>query len=137
MDYFHLQREKDDVSVMSNLGLAYLGDAVFELMVRSHLCLQGKLTSGKLNKAALRYVTAPAKAAMAGKILPQLTQEEEQVYRRGRNAKVNSIPKSATREEYQSATALETLFGFLYLRGEQERLNQLFSAMIVTQEEGI
>jgi len=132
MDYFRLEAEREQVGNLSNLGLAYLGDAVFEVMIRSYLCLEGKLTSGKLHKAALDYVTAPAQAAMVEKILPQLSVEEAEVYRRGRNTKPHSVPKAARREEYQAATALETLFGWLYLQGRTERLNELFSVMLET-----
>jgi ribonuclease-3 family protein len=130
MDYFRLQVDKEQIGTISNLGLAYLGDSVFEIMVRSWLCLHGKLTSGRLHKAALNYVTAPAQAAMTEKMLPLLSEEELEVFRRGRNSKPNSIPKAAKREEYQSATALEALFGWLYLKGETERLNTLFLAMV-------
>lgn len=132
MDYFRLEAERDQVGNLSNLGLAYLGDAVFEVMIRSYLCLGGKLTSGKLHKAALDYVTAPAQAAMVEKILPQLSEEEAEVYRRGRNTKPHSVPKAARREQYQAATALEALFGWLYLQGRTERLNELFSVMLET-----
>lgn len=130
MDYFCLKADKEQIGTISNLGLAYLGDSVFEIMVRSWLCLHGKLTSGRLHKAALNYVTAPAQAAMTEKILPILSSEEAEVFRRGRNAKPNSIPKAAKREEYQTATALEALFGWLYLKGETERLNTLFLTMV-------
>lgn len=132
MDYFRLEAERDQVGNLSNLGLAYLGDAVFEVMIRSYLCLGGKLTSGKLHKAALDYVTAPAQAAMVEKILPQLSEEEAEVYRRGRNTKPHSVPKAARREQYQAATALEALFGWLYLQGRTERLNELFAVMLET-----
>jgi len=130
MDYFHLETEKDERDALSNLGLAYLGDAVFELMIRSYLCMQGKLTSGKLHKAALDYVSAPAQAAMVERMLPLLTEEEAEVFRRGRNTKPHSVPKAAKRGEYQTATALEALFGWLYLQGRTERLNALFAAML-------
>ena len=130
MDFFHIEAEKEQIGTISNLGLAYLGDSVYEVMVRSYLCLHGKLTSGRLHKAALDYVAAPAQAALAEKILPLLTEEEMAVFRRGRNSKPHSIPKAAKREEYQTATALEALFGWLFLRGDTERLNDLFSAMV-------
>lgn len=130
MDYFHLNEETEDLLKLSNLGLAYLGDAVFELMVRSRLCVQGTLTSRKLHRAALDYVAAPAQAKMSEKILPFLTEAEMDVFRRGRNTKPHSVPKAAKREEYQAATALEALFGWLYLQGEKERLNILFEKML-------
>lgn len=136
MDYFHLQTGKGELSDLSNLSLAYLGDSVFELMIRSYLCMQGKLTSKKLHQAALDYVSAPAQAAMAEKVLPLLSEKETEVFRRSRNTKPHSVPKSAKRGEYQMATALEALFGWLYLQGRTERLNELFSAMLALEEGG-
>ena len=115
---------------MSNLGLAYLGDAVYEVMVRSWLCLHGKLTPGRLHKAALAYVAAPRQAALMEKLRPILTEEETTVFKRGRNANPHTYPKGATRQEYQIATGLEALFGWLYLQGETDRLNTLFETMM-------
>ena len=86
MDYFHLSAPKQDLLNMSSLGFAYLGDAVYEVMVRAWLCLHGKLTPGRQHKAALAYVAAPRQAALLERILPLLTQEEAQVLKRGRNA---------------------------------------------------
>lgn len=130
MDYFELHTEPDRLLALSSLGLAHLGDAVFELMVRSWLVLHGKATNRGLHRATIRYVAAPAQATMAEKILPLLSQEEADVYRRGRNTSPHSVPKAASREEYQAATALEALFGWLWLRGEKDRLNQLFGRMM-------
>lgn len=129
-DYFHLDADPDRIRTISNLGLAHLGDAVFEVMVRSWLCLHGKATPKGLHKATVHFVAAPSQAAMAEKIQPTLTQEESDVFRRGRNASPHSIPKAASREEYQTATALEALFGYLYLQGKTDRLNQLFYTMM-------
>ena len=130
MDYFHLSEDKQELLKMSNLGLAYLGDAVYEVMVRAWLCLHGKLTPGRLHRAALSYVAAPRQAALAEQLMPLLTEEETQVYKRGRNASPHSHPRGATRREDQMATGLEALFGWLYLRGETDRLNALFDAMM-------
>ena len=130
MDYFHLSAPKQDLLNMSSLGFAYLGDAVYEVMVRAWLCLHGKLTPGRQHKAALAYVAAPRQAALLERILPLLTQEEAQVLKRGRNASPHSYPKGATSQEYLAATGLETLFGWLYLRGETDRLNTLFETMM-------
>lgn len=130
MDYFELHAAPDQIMGVSSLGLAHLGDAVFELMVRSWLVLHGKATNKGLHKATVRYVAAPAQAEMAGKILPELTGEEADVFRRGRNASPHTVPKAASREEYQTATALEALFGWLWLRGEKDRLNRLFGLMM-------
>ncbi|MBQ2925258.1 MAG: ribonuclease III [Ruminiclostridium sp.] len=134
MDYFHISEDKQELLKMSNLGLAYLGDAVYELMVRSWLCLHGKLTPGKLHKAALAYVAAPKQAAKMDLLLPILTEEETTIFKRGRNASPHSYPKGATRREYQIATGLETLFGWLYLQGQTDRLNELFE--LIMREEG-
>ncbi len=129
-DYFHLNAAPDDIRAISSLGLAHLGDAVFEVMVRSWLCLHGKATSKGLHKATVHFVAAPAQCAMAEKILPVLTEEEGDVFRRGRNTSPHTVPKAASREEYQAATALEALFGHLYLQGKTERLNELFTMMM-------
>ena len=129
MDYFHLPAGLE-IHQISSLGLAHLGDAVYELMVRSWLCLHGKATNKGLHKAAITYVSAPAQAQRCQKILPILTEEEQDVFRRGRNSHTAAVPKGASVGEYHTATALEALFGWLYLRGETERLNQLFALMM-------
>ena len=129
-DYFHLNMPRENLLTMSSLGLAHLGDSVFEVMARSWLCLQGKAKPKDLHKATVKYVAAPAQAAMVQKILPVLTEEESDVYRRGRNTAPHSVPKAASRGEYQAATALEALFGWLYLQGRTERLNELFALMM-------
>ncbi|MBQ5583780.1 MAG: ribonuclease III [Ruminiclostridium sp.] len=134
MDYFHISEDKQELLKMSNLGLAYLGDAVYEVMVRSWLCLHGKLTPGKLHKAALAYVSAPKQAAKMEILLPILTEEETTIFKRGRNASPHSYPKGATRREYQIATGMESLFGWLYLQGRTDRLNELFE-LIMREEE--
>ena len=129
-DYFHLHAGPDEIRAVSSLGLAHLGDGVFELMVRSWLVLHGKATSRGLHKATVHFVAAPAQAAMARKLEGVLTEEEQDVFRRGRNTSPHTIPKAASREEYQTATALEALFGYLYLQGRTERLNELFTLMM-------
>jgi len=130
MDYFHLDCRPDEIHAISNLGLAHLGDGVYELMVRSWLCVHGKATNRGLHKAAIKYVSAPAQAQAAEKIIPMLTPEEADVFRRGRNSSPHTIPKAASREEYQAATAVEALFGYLWLKGETARLNELFHTMM-------
>ena len=129
-DYFGFAAEDSTILGISSLGLAHLGDAVFELMVRSKLCLEGKATAKGLHSATVRYVAAPAQARMAQRILPMLSEEETDVFRRGRNASPHSVPQNASREEYQTATALEALFGWLYLKGRRDRLNTLFGVMM-------
>ena len=130
MDYFHLSAEQDTINGISSLGLAHLGDAVYELMVRSWLCLHGKATNKGLHKAAITYVSAPAQAQRCQKFLPILTEEEQEVFRRGRNSHTAAVPKGASVGEYHTATAMEALFGWLWLRGETGRLNELFTLMM-------
>ncbi len=129
-DYFFVELKDDEIRSISSIGLAHLGDAVYELLVRSYLCAHGKATGKGLHRATIELVCAPAQARMAEKILPQLTEEERSVFRRGRNANVHSIPHHASRAEYQQATALEALFGWLYLHGQRERISQLFVQMM-------
>lgn len=115
-----------EVNAISCLGLAHMGDAVFELLVRSWLCGHGKTTVHNLHKESVRYVSAPAQAKFMDLLLPNLTEEETAVYRRGRNTHVHGIPKSASPKEYTKATGLECLFGYLFLTGQQARANELF-----------
>ena len=107
-----------------------MGDAVYEVLVRSWLCVHGKATGKGLHRATVALVCAPEQARRAERILPELTEEEQAVFRRGRNANVHSIPQHASRKEYQEATALEALFGYLYLQGKRERINDLFIKMM-------
>ena len=132
MDYFHLNASREELLNMSSLGLAHLGDGVFELMVRAWLCLHGKVKVKDLHRATVRHVAAPAQAAAMERLLPLLTDEETDVYRRGRNTAPHSVPRAATRAQYQSATGLEALFGWLYLQGRTDRLNQLFETIMDT-----
>lgn len=119
-----------ELNAMSPLALAHVGDAVFDLLVRTQLCLDGRLTAGDLHRETVRYVSAVAQAAAAKKLLPLLDQREEGVYRRGRNAHSHAAPKGATPMEYHAATGLEALFGWLYLRGEKARIEELFSHLM-------
>lgn len=132
-DYFHLDLDRDRLLSLPSLGLAHLGDSVFEVMVRSWLILHGKAKVKDLHRSTVSYVSAPAQAARLNRILPLLTQEESDVLRRGRNTAPHSIPKAASRSEYQAATGLECLFGWLYLQGRTDRLNQLFETMMAEE----
>ena len=115
---------------ISTLGLAHIGDAVYELMVRTWLCTEGVSTAKQLHGGAVEYVSAKSQAAAVQQILPCLSEEETAVYRRGRNAYANSVPRSSTHEEYHAATGIETLFGYLYLKGETARLAELFEMAV-------
>lgn len=129
-DYFSLHLEDGQIRAISSIGLAHLGDAVYELLVRAYLCAHGRATGKGLHRAAVGLVKASAQAERADKILPLLTEEETAVYKRGRNAHVNTIPHSASRSDYLKATALECLLGYLYLHGERDRISQLFAVMM-------
>ena len=89
--YFSIQLPDDEIRAISSIGLAHLGDAVYELLVRTYLCAHGKATGKGLHRATVELVRAPAQADAAEKILPMLTEEEQAVFRRGRNANVQSI----------------------------------------------
>ena len=114
----------DDISI---LGLAYVGDAVFELMARTNFCMQGFHSARRLHKGTLELVCAKAQAEAMELLLPELDEEEYSIFKRGRNARVNSVPRGCTHKQYHFSTGLEALFGYLYLRGKTDRLNDLFS----------
>lgn len=134
-DYFDLHLEEDQIRAISSIGLAHLGDAVYELLVRSWLCAHGGATGKGLHRAAVELVRAPAQARRAERLLPLLTEEELAVFKRGRNAHVHTVPHSASRSDYLKATALECLLGYLYLHGRRERINALFAAMMEEDEQ--
>ena len=129
-NYFQINMDKRSIDAISNLGLAHIGDGVYELMCRSYLCLQGKQTVKNLHRESVALVKAPTQAKFADKLLPHLTEEEQSYYRRGKNAHSHAAPKSATPQEYAKATGLETLFGALYLAGKLDRLNELFEIIM-------
>ena len=120
----------DELTTISNLGLAHVGDAVFELMVRTWLCMTGTSKAKNLHNKAVSMVSAKAQAAAADKILTILNEEETAVFKRGRNLHAGTVPKGSTHEEYHAATGMESLFGYLYIRGETERLNSLFEFIV-------
>ena len=126
MSYFKSEMSVQDVNRISMLGLAHVGDAVYELLTRTMLCQQGHNSVTELHKLTVSYVNAPVQAAAAEKILPMLSDEERAVYKRGRNTKVNSVPHKANIGQYHAATGLEALFGWLYLQGKAERAEELF-----------
>jgi ribonuclease-3 family protein len=121
---------KQDINAISNLGLAHIGDCVFELLCRSYLCATGRKNVGQLHKETVQMVKAPTQAEYVEKLLPHLTEEELAYYRRGKNSHVHAVPKGATPAQYAKATGLEALFGALYLSGQTDRLNELFHILI-------
>ena len=133
-DLFQMNFTTLQVNAISNLGLAHVGDGVYELLVRTWLCTQGDQTVLKLHKDSVNLVKATAQAKFVDKILPVLTEDEQAYYRRGKNTHSHAAPKSASPKEYAKATGLETLFGALYLLGKRERLNELFYIMMCNEE---
>ncbi len=129
-NYFQMNMEKRQIDAISNLGLAHVGDGVYELMCRGYLCAKGGQTVRSLHRDSVALVKAPAQARFADKLKPFLTEEELSYFRRGKNAHSHAAPKSATPQEYAKATGLETLFGALYLAGKTGRLNELFHIMM-------
>lgn len=129
-DYFDLVLTDDQLRNISSIGLAHMGDAVFEVLVRGWLCAHGKATGKGMHQATVRLVCAESQAEKAERILPFLTGEELSVFKRGRNAQVHSVPGHASRAQYSGATALEALIGWLYLKGRKERINELFCKMM-------
>ena len=129
-NYFQITMSKREIDAISNLGLAHLGDAVYEILCRSYLCATGDHTVKRLHRDAVALVKAPTQAKLMDAILPHLTEEELSYFRRGKNAHSHAAPKSATPQEYAKATGLETLFGALWLAGQQGRLNELFTMMM-------
>ena len=121
---------------ISMQGFAHIGDAVYELMVRTWLCTNGTSTAKNLHKKAVTFVSAKAQAAAAEAVLPKLNEEELAVYKRGRNTHLSSVPKGSTHEEYHAATGVEALFGYLYLSGRIDRLNELFGVVLAFSVRG-
>ncbi len=110
----------------SPLTLAFLGDAVYSLLVRQMLSFEENKPTGKLHKQSIKYVNAAFQAQMIRELLPLLNENEEAVFKRGRNAHSSHPPKNQDAADYRYATGLEALYGYLYLCGETARINELF-----------
>lgn len=134
-DYLNTTLCEDELKTMSVLGLAHIGDAVYELLWRSWLCAHGKTTSKGLHKETVSRVCAVSQSKAMCTLTGHLSESELAVYKRGRNAKVNSVPKHANISDYHAATGLEALFGYLYLHGETGRINELFDIIVRSNEE--
>lgn len=129
-NYFAMHFTPAQVNAISNLGLAHMGDGVYEVFCRAYLCCQGEKTVLNLHRKTVDLVKAPTQAKFADKLQPYLTEEEKDYYRRGKNAHTHAAPKAASAREYAKATGLEALFGALYLLGRNDRLNELFDIMM-------
>lgn len=127
-----IDREKDiaEVNTMSPLTWAYVGDAVYEMIVRTHLVNTTRLKPHKLHIEAIKYVKADAQSKILKNIYEELTEDEKDIVRRGRNAENHHLPKNATLEEYSGSTAFEALIGYLYLTKQDERLKEIITKII-------
>ena len=129
-NYFRINMDERQINAISNLGLAHIGDGVFEVLCRAYLCAKGGKNVAQLHRDTVAMVKAPAQAAFVEKLLPSLTEEELAYYRRGKNSHVHAVPKGATPAQYAKATGLEALLGALYLSGQTDRINELFHLML-------
>ncbi len=132
-EQFHL--ENQDIRTYSPLALAYIGDGIYELVVRTMVTGWGNRPVNELNKLSTAYVKAEAQAEMMIALKEELTQEEAEVFKRGRNAKPYTKAKNASRADYHKATGFEALMGYLYLTGQTERMLYLIKrGMELTQK---
>lgn len=129
----HTPMDSASLNALGVLNLAHVGDGVYELLVRTHLARQSVMKLSEQHRRTIAYVSAPAQAAVMERLVPLLTEEEHKIYRRGRNARVHGVPSGCTIAEYHAATALETLFGWLWLSGRTARIEELFA---IVREDG-
>ncbi|MCR5091018.1 MAG: ribonuclease III [Oscillospiraceae bacterium] len=132
-------REKMSEAETNRLGvlaLAHVGDAVYELLIRSRLAAEGPSDVERLHRQTVGYVRAEAQSAAVERLLPVLSEAEAAVYRRGRNSRSHAAPRHAGAAEYHRATGLEALFGWLYLQGKTERIRELFDRIMEDSDHG-
>lgn len=122
-----------NAKLLSPSVLAFVGDAVYSLLVRTYLADKNR-PSDALHKAAVGFVSAQAQAEAFAAVREHLTDEETDIFTRGRNFHTNNTPKSSNPADYHTATGLETLFGFLHLSGKQDRIKELFEIILKTKE---
>ena len=131
MNNFNLSNiDVNNVSLINPLVLAYIGDSVFEVYVRTKVVNDGMLKTNKLHRLATQHVKAKAQAEALIKITENLTEDELNIVRRGKNANSNTIPKNADVADYKKATALEALIGYLFLSNKLERLDEIIDLIL-------
>ena len=131
-DLIKIEKEEADINQMSPLSWAYVGDSVFELYIRTKLVDETNLKPHKLHIKAIQYVKAKSQAEMLGKIHENLTEEEKDIVRRGRNAENHHLPKNANVHEYMYSTAFEALIGYLYLTKNTKRAKEIIEMAVKT-----
>lgn len=124
------KKEKEEVNLMSPLVWAYVGDAVYELYIRTYLTSTTKLNPHRLHIESIKYVKAAAQAHILESLMPELTEEEQNIVRRARNTQNHHLPKNANVTEYMYSTAFEGLIGYLYLTGQNDRLEEILGKCI-------
>ena len=127
---FITKRTKEEVALMSPLTWAYIGDAVYELYIRNKLINETNMKPHKLHIEAIKYVKAKSQAEKLNEIFDSLTEEEQDIVRRGRNTQNHHVPKNSSVEEYMKSTAFEALIGYLYLTKQDKRLKEILEMCI-------
>ena len=130
MELINREKNETDINLLSPLTWAYVGDAVYELYVRTSLVNKTKLKPHKLHIESIKYVQAKAQADILNEIMEELTDEEKEIVRRARNAENHHLPKNAEPEDYMYSTAFEGLIGYLYLTKQDERLKEILEKCI-------
>lgn len=125
--WINLSRPEEEINLLSPLTWAYIGDCVYDLYIRTNLVNNTNLKPHKLHMETIKYVKAKSQAKLLEKIQDQLTEEEKDIVRRGRNAESHHLPKNANVQEYRYATAYEALIGYLYLTKKEERLKDILN----------
>lgn len=120
---------------LSGLSLAFIGDAVYELLIRRYILSLGEAKVSTLHKEAVKYVNADFQADMMNRIMPELSETELSVFKRGRNAHSAHTPKNKSEAQYHKSTGFEALIGYLYLKKDSDRLNEIFSLILFSGEE--
>ena len=130
MELINREKEEVDINLLSPLTWAYVGDAVYELYVRTNLVNKTKLKPHKLHRESIKYVKAKAQADILKEIMDKLTDDEKEIVRRARNAENHHLPKNAEPEDYMYSTAFEGLIGYLYLCKKDERLKEILEMSV-------
>ena len=130
MELFHCNKTIEEVSQMSPLTWAYVGDAVYELWIRTHLVNTTYLKPHKLHIESIKYVKAKAQADILKQVENDLTEQEKEIVRRGRNTQTHHIAKNASMQDYMYATAFEALIGYLYLTNQEQRLQEIWKKIL-------
>ena len=135
MKLFNIEKNEIEVNMMSPLTWAYVGDAVYELYIRTHLVNKTNLKPHKLHIEAIKYVKAQSQAQALKKIEVNLTEKEKEIVRRGRNTENHHVAKNASVQDYMYSTAFEALIGYLYLTNQEKRIKELVEMIIPTRPE--